>query len=173
MVIVNYTIATLFICIAVITDYMEYKIKNISVLMFSAIGVLVNAVMSGMDGIFDSFCGLLIPLLLFPLFMLKMLGAGDIKALCAIGSIVGLKTSIYTVLFSFIAGGAIALMYMILRKNAWYRMKQFGKYVSLCFLTQTLQPYGEFTDEKSGFRFILGISGGFLLAILWINYGNG
>lgn len=168
--VIKYSLAIVFILIAVATDYKEYKVKNKHVIVFLAIGIVFSCVSSGITGLLDSIYGFMIPLALFPLFALKMLGAGDIKGFCAIGGIVGLRMSIYTVLFSIIVGGAIALVFMIFRKNALQRFKKFGLYLMQCFYMHKLLPYDQFTDEKSGFRFTFGIFGGFILAILWVNH---
>lgn len=165
--IIKFTIVLLFITIAVITDYKEYKIKNIHVLIFLTAGIVLNGVTAGLTGLLDSVYGLLIPLALLLLFAVKMLGAGDIKALCTIGSIMGLKMSIYTVLLSIVAGGVIAVGFMIFRKNTLQRFKQLGTYLKQCFYLLKLLPYDQFTDEKSGFRFSLGILGGFILAVVY------
>ncbi|MCL1816591.1 MAG: prepilin peptidase [Clostridiales bacterium] len=159
-------LVAIFILIAVITDYREYKIKNKHIMPFLISGLLLNGLVFGLSGLLDSLYGLLIPLALFPLFMLKMLGGGDIKALCAIGAIVGFTMSIYTVLFSIVAGGVIALVFMLMRKNAWQRFKKLGIYLKQCFYLRKLLPYDRFVDEKSGFRFSLGIAGGFILTII-------
>lgn len=120
----------------------------------------------GMDFFLQSVYGMLIPFILFPLFMLRMLGAGDIKALCAIGSIVCFKLSVYTILFSIIGGGIIALLFMIFRKNSIERFKIFFKYLKLCFFLRKLLSYEAFSDSKSIFRFSFGIAAGFTLTVL-------
>ena len=164
----RYALALAFVLIAVYTDWKAYKIKNRFVLLFAGLGLALNAVFYGLPGLQDALFGLLVPLALFPLFALRMLGGGDIKALCAVGSIVGYSASIQTVLFSFLAGGAIALGFMIFRRNAWQRAKQFVSYVKQCFWMGKLLPYDQFTDEKSAFRFSFGILGGFLAAAIWV-----
>ena len=158
-------VSLVFSAIIIITDYREYRIKNKSVIAFSAFGLLMNLTAGGLSGLLDSFLGLVIPLALLPLFALGMLGAGDVKALCALGSIAGWRKSVYIAAFSFVAGGVIAVFFMLLRKNALHRMKRFGAYVKQCFYTRSLLSYKEFTDEKSGFRFSLGIAAGYAAVV--------
>ena len=156
----------IFIGLAVISDYKEYKIKNISVVAFLIAGLLFNLITAGTPGLYDSILGLLIPLILLPLFALRMLGAGDIKAFCAIGSIVGLKMNAFILLYSFLVGGILALGFMILRKNALERFKKLGSYLYRCLIEKKLLSYDSFTDEKSKFRFSLGIFGGFICTFI-------
>jgi prepilin peptidase CpaA len=157
--------AVIFVMLAIITDYRKYRIKNKSVLVFLLMGLVINGTTAWPIGLLDSALGMLVPLVLFPLFALKMLGAGDIKAFCAIGALVGLRMSVYTVLFAFVAGGVIAAGFMVFRKNAVERMKQFGRYMMQCFCFGKLLPYDDFADENSRFRFSLGIACGLALAI--------
>jgi prepilin peptidase CpaA len=164
--IIKLCVAAVFIVIVVITDCRTYKIRNKHVVLFSIAGLLLNSATSGINGLCDSVYGLLIPLALFPLFSLKMLGAGDIKAFCAIGGVVGFRMSVYTMLLSFIAGGVIALGFMLFRKNAAQRMRRLGLYLKQCFLFRTLLPYDDFADEGGKFRFSFGIAAGFALAVL-------
>jgi prepilin peptidase CpaA len=167
---VKLALTLVFITVTLITDYKEYKIKNTHVMIFLATGLALNGLTAGLPGLLDSLYGLLIPLTLILLFAVRMLGAGDIKALCAIGSMVGRAMSIYTMLLSIVAGGVIALGFMIFRKNALQRFRQFGAYLKQCFYMRKLLPYDQFTDEKSGFRFSLGILGGFILAVVYSRY---
>lgn len=164
--ILKFILITIFLTVATITDYKEYKIKNKTIVLFLLTGIIINFVTGGVLGLSDSIYGLLIPLVLFPLFALKMLGAGDVKAFCAIGSIIGFKLCVYTILFSFLSGGIIAIGFMLFRKNAVYRFGQFFKYFKQCFYMQKLLPYEQFKDEKSNFRFSLGLYFGFLLMVL-------
>lgn len=166
MEIIRYGIGMLFVTLAVVNDYRTYKIKNNLVLGFLCTGFIFNIAFGGLNGGIDAFGGSLFPLVLFPLFALKMLGAGDIKAFCAIGSIVGLDQSINTVIFSIIAGGTIALGFLVLRSNAMVRFRAFWRYLTTCFYMRRLLPYDQFSDPEGKFRFAYGIFCGFIIAVV-------
>lgn len=166
MEIIKYLLCTLLVSIAVISDYRTYKIKNKLNLTFLIIGLLFNLSTNGLDGGKDAILGSIFPLVVFPLFALKMLGAGDIKAFCAIGSIFGLEQGTYTMLFSFIAGGFIAVFFLIFRKNAVERFNSFWNYLKMCFYIRKLLPYDDFSDPEGKFRFAYGIFGGVILTII-------
>ena len=73
----------IFICAAFlvlinITDIKGFKIKNKVVLPTIILGLIYGLIC---NGFLDSIHGMLIPLVLFPLYALRMLGAGDVKAL--------------------------------------------------------------------------------------------
>jgi prepilin peptidase CpaA len=82
-----------------------------------------------------------------------MLGAGDIKLFCAIGAIMGAKFALWSIAFSFIAGGFIGAIIMIFRKNALLRFKCLLNYIKTCFLTLSLSPYGDFDGNSAGAKF--------------------
>lgn len=146
---------------SLISDIKTYKIKNGITFPFIFIGFLTNFVIDGWKGLFFSVQGCIIPVIfLLIFFMLKMLGAGDIKLFCAIGSIAGPKFVLYTMIYSFISGGIIALVLMVLRKNLLQRFFYFFRYLKICVLTLSLFPYTNFKDKSDGakFRFAYGIT---------------
>ena len=146
-----------------ITDFKEFKIKNKIVLPVVILGLILGFINKAF---FDSLSGLLFPLILFPLFALKMLGAGDIKALCAIGAVVGLKMSILTVMYSFLCGGIIAVGFMVINANFLSRMKYFWNYLKICFATRSLQKYNFGGGDKSYFRFAYAVTAGTILTFV-------
>lgn len=160
---VRILICSLFLIAINITDIKNYKIKNSVVLPTIILGLICGIVL---NLFLDSVYGMLIPLILFPLFALKMLGAGDIKALCAIGAVLGLKLSIMTVIFTFISGGIIALGFMLSNKNFIDRFKNLFRYFKISFLTKKIEKYNYGGNEKSYFRFSYAITTGTILAII-------
>ena len=87
---VQYGIGMAFALAAVVQDIKQRKIKNATVLMCLAAGIIFSLVPQGPCTLKNSLIGAAIPLVLFPFFALKMLGAGDIKAFCALGAVFGL-----------------------------------------------------------------------------------
>ena len=114
----------------------------------------------------DSLYGMLIPLVLFPLYALKMLGAGDVKALCAIGAVVGFKLSIMTMLLTFVSGGIIAVIFIICNKNFKERFKYLFTYLKMCFFSKQILKYDFGGGQRSYFRFSYAITAGTILAIV-------
>ena len=146
-----------------ITDIKGYKIKNNVVLPAIIVG-LICAIIS--NSFLDSLYGMLIPLVLFPLYALKMLGAGDVKALCAIGAVLGVRLSVETILLTFVAGGIIALVFMICNRNFVNRFTYLFHYIKTCLLTRKIDQYNFGGNNKSYFRFSYAITAGTILAIV-------
>lgn len=158
-------ICTVFLILINITDIKGYKIKNKVVLPAIIMGLVYGLICSSF---LDSLYGMLIPLVLFPLYALKMLGAGDVKALCAIGAVVGFKLSVMTMLLTFVSGGVIALGFMLFNKNFVERFQNLFNYLKMSFITKKIDKYNYGGSEKSYFRFSFAITTGTILAI--VNY---
>ena len=140
--------------IALRSDIKSYKIKNIVILTFIIIGMLTNSIVYGYEGFIDSFLGVIIPLLLlFILYALKMLGAGDIKLFSALGAVFGAKYIFDILAYSFIAGGIIALILVIVRKNSKERVLHLYNYLKSLILTLRFLPYTEFGNKEDSGKF--------------------
>lgn len=150
------------------TDIKGYKIKNKFVLPMVIVGLIIGLISKTFS---DSIYGMLIPLVLFPLYAVKMLGAGDIKAMCAIGAAVGLHKSIETMIFTFLCGGVIAVVFMSVNKNGKERFKNLFCWFKSCFYIRKPVSYNFGGTGKNYFRFSYAITLGFVCMII-NNYCN-
>ena len=106
-------------------------------------------------------------LCLFPFFALRMLGAGDVKALMAIGAMLGWPLAGWALAYSILGGGLIALMVLLVRQNGKERLKYLWNYFKLCFFSCSIQPYTK--EMKAGsdkFRFSFGITLGITILLM-------
>ena len=144
------------------------------------VGFISNLIFFGIDGLVSSLIGFVLPLILLSvMYVLRMLGAGDIKLFAVIGSIMGYKFILWTLTLSFISGGIIAFIIVIIKGNAVGRFKHLSVYLMQCFLSQTIQPYSETnsTDETkhssekeaSKFHFSYAIACGTILNLFFSN----
>lgn len=161
--IVKSIICAVFLVLINITDIKGFKIKNKVVLPTIIIGLIYGLIS---NSFLDSIYGMLIPLVLFPLYALKMLGAGDVKALCAVGAVLGFKLSVMTLLLTFVSGGVIALGFMLFNKNFKERFKNLFLYLKMSFFMRKMDKYNYGGGEKSYFRFSFAITTGTILAIV-------
>jgi len=107
--------------------------------------------------------------LFFPVFMLRGLGAGDVKLLAAMGAWLGPAGACWAALYTSLAGGAIALPLLVLRRALG------GTLVNLWGLIEFWRragvgPHPELTLETSaGLRlpYAVPISIGALLTLWW------
>ena len=165
----RYTILALLLIAAVVGDIRDYRIYNLPVALGLAAGLLLNLIAGSFEGFLWSLLAALIPaVLLMILFVLRMLGAGDIKLFCAIGAIMGVRFVLYAMAFSFLAGGIIAIGIMLVRGNIRQRLGHISNYLKNWFLTRTFIPYTDFGDKSDGakFHFSLAIAAGCSIQII-------
>ncbi|WP_432663234.1 prepilin peptidase [Wukongibacter baidiensis] len=159
-IILKYVELALLLILALISDIKTYKIKNNIVYPFILIGLITNMYLEGLDGLVFAIKGMIIPIVILIIFFaLRMLGAGDIKLFSAIGAIMGIDFALKAIIYSFLAGGAIALLLIILRRNGVERLKHLFIYLKNCLITFSLLPYTDFNDKSDGgkFRFAFAI----------------
>lgn len=136
-------------------DIKNYRIPNKLNLLFLLAGLVLNIVIGSVK---SSFGGIVFPLILFPLFALRMMGAGDIKLFCAMGAIVGFPQIINIMAYSIVFNGVIAVFLIFIRKecNGFARLWQYLRYI---FITGKLTEYQTLDrDNKNIFRYAYGIA---------------
>lgn len=149
-----------------VTDWRSYRIHNRVVVPFFLLGLGVNCLRSGWPGLLSALMGAAVMLLLFPLFALRVLGGGDVKALMAIGAMVGVPAAAEALVCSLLGGGAAALWVVLVRRNPADRLRQLLAYGKHCMLFQRLEPYDGEAAPGGGFRFSFGIALGILIMLL-------
>jgi len=96
------------------TDLSVRRVPNAVLLPALMTALFLNSVGGGLAGFVDSIAGLAIGLLmLMPLHVLGRMGAGDIKLLGVVGSILGAWGAIVAGLATMMAGGILAILYMV------------------------------------------------------------
>ena len=119
---------------ACVSDMKTDRIPNRLCLAGCLSGLCLNAIFSGGSGVLFSFAGLLIPVVtLFLLFHFRVIGAGDIKLLSAVGSVVGLQVG-RVIVFSFAVCACFAVPVVIvnlIRKRYRFTRVHFSLYVAL------------------------------------------
>lgn len=159
IIIITYLELSLLLILALISDIRLYKIKNKIILPFVIAGIITNFVGYGSYGLKDSLIGVVIPvLLLIILYVARMLGAGDIKLFGGIGAIMGSQFVIFAMAYSFLAGGVIAMILILVRKNARKRLSHLFKYLKACIMSFTLLPYSDFKEKNDGSKFHFAIA---------------
>lgn len=99
---------------AVRADVSSEKIPNQWILAGWGMGILYQIFYTGMKGVFCGLLGALFPILvLFLFFMLRVLGAGDIKLLSAVGTFYGIYPMIRLLFLVFVVGAVLSLLYML------------------------------------------------------------
>lgn len=95
-------------------DIKEKRIPNKLTFPAILLGMITAVIDSGLNGILFSISGFLVGLGVFFIpFIMGGIGAGDVKLMAAVGSILGWKLTVYSALLTAIAGGIIVIGYTI------------------------------------------------------------
>jgi prepilin peptidase CpaA len=99
------------VVVAAIFDFRFRRIPNWLTVWGILAGFLMNIAVGGFAGLKTACLGLLLATsIYFPLYWLRAIGAGDVKLMAAIGSIVGAPTWLGICLVSALVGGVLALV---------------------------------------------------------------
>lgn len=100
---------------AVITDYKYFKIPNILNLWGLITTIFLNMLLGVPDNLSSIIIGFLLPFfLLYFVFIVGGIGAGDIKLLCVIGGIIGMNSSMRFTIFCFLTSGILGIVKLLL-----------------------------------------------------------
>lgn len=143
---------------AVIMDIQKSRIPNEMIAVGLGLGMAYQVITRGAIGALDFMGGAGLPLVLLGvLFYFRMLGAGDIKLLSAIGGFTGVRVILYCIFISLLAGAGISVLIMIKRGNLWKRLSYFSAYVSDYTKDKKWRPYRRLQDRDSQFHFSVAI----------------
>jgi len=128
----------------------SYKISNLLIIIGISIGFAFQIYEFGRKGIITGLIGSFLPiLLLFILFLFKVLGAGDIKLFSVVGSFYGATSVFQTITIAFFIGGLMSIIHLVKSKKLICRLR---------FLAEYIQAYGSKVnclDEKGKKQFVI------------------
>lgn len=153
------TLTLIFTLLCCWTDWKSFRIRNDAVLLFALLGLLAHLALDGLPGLLCSMEGLALMLPLFALFALRMLGAGDVKAMMAAGLLLGYPLAFEMLLDTFLCAGVIAVFVLFFRRNGGERTARFFVWCKGCWYSRGVLPYDGF-EASGSFRFSFGILAG-------------
>lgn len=148
-----------------ITDISNKKIYNIQTYSAMSFGLVLGFAFGGWHGILTSLLGMLTGLaLLFFFYMAGSVGAGDVKLLGAIGALKGTTFVLWTMFYTGLVGGIMALSIIIWKGTVRITLKNLVHYLRHPLQTQE-------DDEGRDQQYLpygLAISSGCLWAFLTV-----
>ncbi len=135
-----------------LADLKYHKIFNKITLPSMMAGLLINLFIFGLNGLKNSFLGILMGAVFGIFWIFGMLKAGDIKLYMALGAFGGWRFCVYTMIFSVLAGGVAATILMIMRKTGRESLKRMKLYLTNLFYTKVFKTY-EPESSKGYFSF--------------------
>ena len=121
---IDYVLLAL-LAIAVYFDLTQKKIPNFLTFPAVLLGLAIYSVSGGLGGLVSGLAGLGVGIALFFIpFALGGMGGGDVKLMGAIGALKGVEFILYTALFTALAGGILALGYLLFSGQLFTLLKK-------------------------------------------------
>ena len=150
---------------AVLMDIQSAKVDNGWLLFCVLVSLFTRIWEMDVGSLGAWICGLLMPVLILGiLFAFRMLGAGDIKLLSVIGSMIGPAKILNCISYSFLIGAVISAALMISSGIVCQRILYLLHYISAYFKTGRREPYYKSGMPLENFHFTVPI---FLSALLY------
>lgn len=121
------TIVMIYVFAVAIVDVRSHRIPNRLSLAAVCVGLSVQSIDSGMLGLFNSLGGMVVGLIMFmPFYVLRAFGAGDVKAMAAVGAFLGPQHAVLAAALTLMAGAVIGVAVLWRTsydtRQAWHRL---------------------------------------------------
>ena len=118
------------------------KVDNGWLLFWLVVSLAVQLYSTGPTALRQILPGLILPvILLFPFFLFRMLGAGDIKVLAVLGSMMGARSILFCMFFSFLIGAIFSILWFLKYGGFRERLSYFLSYMKNYAQTGIRTPY--------------------------------
>ncbi|MDE6889355.1 MAG: A24 family peptidase [Eubacterium sp.] len=133
-------------------DIRTMKISNRLIGFGLCFGYMYNIVQYGWYGSIYFLIRISLPVLVFYLlFLMRALGAGDIKLFSVISSCVGLEHLTKIVVYSFLLGALLSALVLICNRNLYSRLFYLSGYIRTALLTKSITKYDHRSDGKQNY----------------------
>lgn len=156
----------LLLSMAVGMDIRSCRISNRLIVTGLFLGFLIQVEQYGVRGMGIFIMNVSVPvILLYLLFLMRVLGAGDIKLFSVISSIWNVKVVCITIAAGFITGAFLALCKLICQHSLCSRLSVFRDYIYQILITKTIKKYPRESQGKQNIiHFSVAILIGFIIA---------
>ncbi len=147
-------------------DFRTWRISNWLILCGLLIGLLFQVWQYQVKGIVTFIVQVSVPIiLLYLLFLMRALGAGDIKLFSVISGIWNLKIAFITMGAAFFVAAVLSLWKLICQKNLFARLRVCGEYLHQVMVTGKITKYPRESKGKQNIiHFSVAILIGFFIA---------
>lgn len=155
--------------LAVYFDLRYGKIPNALIIVgiiFAVIKIILNYNDRGI--LLDCILGFIFPItVLFILFRIRVLGAGDVKLIAVIGFTLGLAAIQRIMIYSFYIAGIYSIVILIIYKDAYQRLKRLFRYFSNCVKTGHISSYSIYNSVSAKqLYYSIAILGGLIFSYI-------
>ena len=156
-------------------DFRSFRIPNTFVLAVAGLGLLTQVWHSGTEGLWQGLAGLALGFgLLLPLYLWRLMGAGDVKLMAGVGALLGPERVLLALMLALVAGGVMGVGYAV---AAWLRhagtgpWSRYGDMLRLLLVTRRPSYVPPAPGEAMAARLPVAvpIAAGSTVALLWPN----
>jgi prepilin peptidase CpaA len=160
--------ASVFFLLICITDTLVSRIPNAAILAAVLSGLGYHTWSAGTSGFLFSLLGLMtgFSLLIVP-YLMGGMGAGDVKALAALGSLLGVGATCQVFLYAGLAGGLLAIFHYTLAHNLRDKCLKGAKTLHTFAYTHDVKVFRPSTTEQLRFPYAAAIAFGFYAFESW------
>lgn len=161
----------IFITLAFIYDITKGIIPNWLNVIFALIGVVTHTLMSGLNGFVQSFGGGLICLIIMLiLYVIKAIGAGDVKLFFAIGCLSGILFSLYAIMYSVIFAGIFGIIYLLFTRTFLIQMSLAALHMKESIQKNSLSSMEDFKNKVGNrFPFMVAVLPGVIVTFYYMH----
>jgi len=163
--------ASLFLLLICTTDTLYAKIPNVFVLTLTLCGFGLHVWLDGVAGLWTALSGLLagFMLLLVP-YLLGGMGAGDVKALAALGALLGAETILQVALYMALFGGLMSILHYLCNRNLLAQCRAGMNSLTVFLYTRDIKILKPNSNNESlRFPYAAAIAFGFFAHTYWGN----
>lgn len=168
---------TAILTVAAYEDITDFRVSNRLIISGYLLGLLYRMINYGVVGGLTEFVkGVILPVvILYILFVFRMLGAGDIKLISVIGGFCGTGFSLRVFVAALFAGSILSIVRCIQHGYLWNRLEYFREYVTDFIINKQVKAY--YLRERDGdsvvipFSVSIGIGYAVIVFIFGINGG--
>ena len=114
---------------ALLIDIKQQRIPNWLCLLVTILGVSSNSLLPSGLGLYHSLLGLLLGLCnMLVIYCITSMGAGDVKLMAAIGSVVGIKAIVIIFYYTFLIAGLLAVFFLIFSSDLKELLERYGRF---------------------------------------------
>jgi prepilin peptidase CpaA len=163
--------ASLFLLLICTTDTLYAKIPNLFIVVLTLCGFGLHVWLEGVAGLWTALLGLLVGfiLLLIP-YLLGGMGAGDVKALAALGALLGAGTILQVALYMSLAGGLMSVLHYMCNRNLLAQCRAGWNSLTVFLYTRDIKILKPDSNSESlRFPYAAAIAFGFFAHTYWGN----
>lgn len=163
------------ICVAIV-DLRTHCIPNVLVLTGAVLAFAMGAEAAGASGVVECVSGMLTGLALFlPLYVMRGMSAGDVKAMAATGAFLGLEGTVLAAALTLLVGALIAVTLLIAHRESAaigaLKHRLFALFGALPagFRAGTQPPAAHSVGPDRRFPYGIAIAVGTVIALVWLD----